>query len=142
MLEENVINPELAFIISQEKPDPRLAATAEIKTGLLQIMMALLCRIPSNVVLAFSSITGRFQDCNLPPIHGQTALKVCRSIRLLVCPTQNVSLSEAGAAAVATSMVKPSRRFAYEIVRSSPSWLTPTKSPDAIAVTEERAVKL
>jgi hypothetical protein len=115
MLAENETGPELAFISSQEKPDPILAVTAEINIGLLQTRMALLCRIPTRVVLTLSSITGRFHDANFPEIHGHSALSVWRSMILFVCATQNVSLSEAGAAEGAKSIVKPSRRFEYVI---------------------------
>jgi hypothetical protein len=112
MFEENVTGPELAFISSQEKPDPRFAVEAEIKMGWLQTMMALLCVAPLSAVLTLNSITGRVQEGNFPAIQGQRALKVWRSILLLACATQKVSLSDAAAAGETSSMVKPSRKFA------------------------------
>jgi hypothetical protein len=112
MFPENVTPPELAFISSQEKPDPRLMAGAEISMGLLHTRIALLCTIPSSVVLTLNSTTGRFHSGSFPESHGHRAFNVWRNKVLLVCATQNVSLSDAGAAAGARSMVKPSRRFA------------------------------
>jgi len=116
MFVENVMAPELAFITWQEKPDPIFPGTAEMKTGLLQIMRALLCRLPSSIVSVTNSTTGRLHDCSFPDTHCQIPLKGWRRITLLVCAVQNVSLSDAGAAGGARSIVTPSMRFAYEIV--------------------------
>ena len=111
MFAANVIAPALAFINSQQNPDPMLAVGADIEMGLLQTRIALLCTAPSSVVSESSSMTGRFQDGSLSEIQGQSAPKDCRSMMLFVCPTQNVSLSDAGVAGEARSMVSPSRKF-------------------------------
>lgn len=116
IFDENAICSELAFITSQEKPDPRLAVEAEIEMGLLQIRIALLCAVALSVALALNSMTGRVQDGNFPTTHGHSALRVCRTMALPVWAVQNVSLSDAAAAGEASSMVNPSRKFAYVIV--------------------------
>jgi hypothetical protein len=93
-----------------------LAAEAEMETGPLQTRIAELCAAAESVVLTVSSMTGRVQDGNLPATHGHSALRVWRSMTLFGWATQNVSLSEAAAATDASSIVRPSIKFAYVIV--------------------------
>ena len=75
-LVENATIPALAFINSQEKPDPKPFVWAEIRIGALQTRIALLCTVPSSVVLAVSSITWRFQVGSFPETQGHNVAKV------------------------------------------------------------------
>src|ERR1700733_4103495 len=98
MYPENVTGPELAFISSQWKPDPKFAAKTDTVTELLQTRIALLWTVPSSVVFTLNSIAGRLQSGSFPETHGQRAVSVWRTMVLLACATQNVSPSDAATA--------------------------------------------
>ena len=96
----------------QVKPLPMFGKAGVSVIGCEQIRMAPLWMVPSSVVLMLISTTGRRYVCSLPLIQVQTVAKVWASIVLEPWPTQNRSVSDAGAAVLATSIVMPSSRFA------------------------------